>query len=229
MPDIKVIAFDVFGTVVDWYTGIHDAITELDCGLDADDIALAWRAGYAPAMDSVRGSEWIKLDLLHRRILDQVLAERARDDIDDATRHNLTLAWHRLPPWPDSVAGIHRLAVRYTVCPLSNGNLSLLSNMAKYAGLHWDCVLSAEVFRAYKPDPATYLGVADVFDVAPESVLMVACHPEDLLAAHKLGLQTAYIDRPAAFGLSRPVARVDRPAGTIEATSIIDLADQLGC
>ncbi|MEM7377584.1 MAG: haloacid dehalogenase type II [Pseudomonadota bacterium] len=229
MKAATVLAFDVFGTVVDWYSGIRDAVDALDCGLDGADIALAWRAGYQPAMQSVRGGDWVKLDVLHRRILDAVLAERRRDDIDDETRVELTLAWHRLPPWPDAVEGIHRLATRYTVCPLSNGNLALLTHMAKAAGLHWDCVLSAEVFRAYKPDPTTYLGVASVFDVEPSAVMMVACHPEDLDAASALGLQTAYVDRPDEFGTDRVLTRAARPAGTREAMSITALAAQLGC
>ena len=229
MPEVKILAFDVFGTVVDWFSGIRDEVDALECGLDGSEIALVWRAGYGPSMDSVRDGEFVKLDRLHRRTLDRLLAERGREDIDESARAALTHAWHRLPPWPDSVAGIHRLAARYTVCPLSNGNLSLLTNMAKRAGLHWDCVLSAEVFRAYKPDRKTYLGVAEVFDVDPASVMMVACHPEDLQAAHALGLQTAYVDRPAEFGPGNPVDRDQRPPGTIEANSIVELAEHMGC
>ncbi len=230
MSGPEVLVFDVFGTVVDWYSGIKDEVDALDCGLDGHEIALAWRAGYQPAMETVRsGGEWVKLDVLHRRILDGVLAERGRDDIDEATRTHLTRAWHRLPAWPDSVEGIHRLAARFTVCPLSNGNLSLLTHMAKRAGLHWDCVLSAEVFRAYKPDAATYLGVADVFDLPPASVMMVACHPEDLDAAASHGLPCAYVDRPLEFGPGAALERAPRPSGTLEVASMTELANALGC
>lgn len=230
MSQPDVLAFDVFGTVVDWYSGIRDEVNALDCGLDGHDVALAWRAGYQPAMETVRsGGEWVKLDVLHRRILDGVLTELGRDDIDDATRSHLTTAWHRLPVWPDSVDGIHRLATRFTVCPLSNGNLSLLTHLAKRAGLHWDCVLSAEVFRAYKPEAATYLGVADVFDVPVSSVMMVACHPEDLTAAAGYGLRCAYVDRPLEYGPGRVLDRAPRPRDTLEAPSMTALAEALGC
>lgn len=230
MHRASVLAFDVFGTVVDWYTGIRDEVDALDCGLDGHDIALAWRAGYQPAMDTVRQSgEWVNLDVLHRRILDTVLADLGREDIADSIRSELTLAWHRLPPWPDSVDAIHRLSNRYTVCPLSNGNIGLLTAMAKRAGLHWDCVLSAEVFQAYKPDPATYLGVADVFDVEPRDVMMVACHPEDLDAAHRNGLSTAYVDRPLEYGPRASTERPARPPGTLETASLAELATHLGC
>ncbi len=220
----------MFGTVVDWHGGIAHEVDQLNCGLDGAQFARAWRDGYQPAMEPVRqGGQWVTLDVLHRQILDRVLSEWGRDDIDNATREHLTRAWHRLPPWPDSVDGIHRLATRFTLCPLSNGNLSLLTNMAKAMGLHWDCVLSAEVFKAYKPDPRTYLGVAEVFDVPPASVMMVACHPEDLSAAAGYGLPCAYIDRPLEFGVDVEPSRAELPMGTLEVPSITALADALGC
>ena len=173
-PDeVAVIAFDVFGTVVDWHGGIAAEAERALPGIDGGAFALAWRAGYQPAMRAVMAAieagegGFVRLDDLHLRILDGVLRDfgvAAR--LDDAARRDLNRAWHRLPAWPDAVAGLARLRRRYTICPLSNGNIGLLTAMAKRADLPWDCVLSAEVFQAYKPDPRTYLGVASVFDVA---------------------------------------------------------------
>ena len=137
--------------------------------------------------------------------------------------------WHRLDAWPDSVAGLLRLKSKYTICSLSNGNLGLLTNMAKRAGLPWDCVLSAEVFRAYKPDPATYLGVANVFDLAPHEVMLCAAHHDDLAAARDCGLQTAYIERPLEFGASQPKDVSPVAGNDWHARDMLDLARLLGC
>jgi len=137
--------------------------------------------------------------------------------------------WHRLAAWPDSVAGLTRLKARFTICSLSNGNLGLLTDMAKHAGLPWDCVLSAEVFRAYKPDPRVYRGAAEVFDADPAEVLMVAAHHDDLAAARATGLQTAYIERPLEFGVAHPKDVSPRPGNTWHARDLLDLAEQLGC
>jgi 2-haloacid dehalogenase len=136
--------------------------------------------------------------------------------------------WHRLNPWPDSVAGLTRLKTRFTICSLSNGNIGLLTNMAKRAGLPWDCVLSAEVFRAYKPDPATYLGVARVFDLQPSQVMLVAAHHDDLAGARACGLRTAYIERPLEFGAAQPKDVSPRPENDLHARDLHHLADQLG-
>ena len=143
---------------------------------------------------------WTKIDDLHRMILDQVLVDFSVDHLSEAEIQHLNLVWHRLEPWPDSVAGLTRLKQRYTISTLSNGNIGLLTNMAKNAGLPWDCILSAEVFRAYKPHPDTYLGVADIFAVEPGQVMLVAAHHDDLQAARECGLKTAYIERPWEFG-----------------------------
>jgi 2-haloacid dehalogenase len=141
----------------------------------------------------------------------------------------LNRVWHRLDAWPDSVAGLARLKSRCMICTLSNGNIGLLANMAKHAGLPWDCILSAEVFRAYKPDPATYLGVARVFDVPPGEVMLVAAHHDDLAGARACGLRTAYIERPLEFGVARPKDVAPHPANELHARDLIDLAQQLGC
>jgi len=225
----RVLAFAVFGTVVDWHGSIRREVEALGLGVDGGAFALAWRAGYQPAMRRVMSGElgWTLIDDLHRMILEQVLEQFGIRHLSEAEKRHLNKVWHRLDPWPDVVQGLTRLKVRYTICSLSNGNLGLLTNMAKHAGLPWDCVLSAEVFRAYKPDPSVYLGVARVFDVAPAAVMLVAAHQDDLAAARACGLQTAYVERAAEFGANRlkdvsPVA-----ANTLHARDFLDLADQL--
>lgn len=230
-PRAKVLAFDVFGTVVDWHSSIAREVQALRPGVDGDAFAQAWRAGYRPAMARVMSGElgWTLIDDLHRLILDSILVQFGLDDLSEAGRQHLNKAWHRLDPWPDVLVGLARLKTRYTICTLSNGNIGLLTNMAKRAGLPWDCVLSAEVFRAYKPDPATYLGVARVFDVPPGEVMLVAAHQDDLAAARGCGLQTAYIERPAEFGVARPKDVSPDPANTWHAKDFLALADQLGC
>ena len=229
-PTPAVLAFDVFGTVVDWYNGIRREVEAMQLGVDANAFALAWRDGYQPAMRRVMSGElgWTLIDDLHRLILDQLLAQFGVVHLSEAQIRQLNKAWHRLDPWPDVVAGLARLKSRYTICTLSNGNLGLLANMAKRAALPWDCILSAEVFKAYKPDPATYLGVARVFDVAPSSVMLVAAHQDDLAAARACGLQTAYIERPLEFGPQHAKDVSPDPANTLHAEDFLDLARQLG-
>lgn len=226
----KVLAFDVFGTVVDWHGSIAREVSALGLDVDADAFALEWRAGYRPAMARVRAGElpWTRLDGLHRMILDGVLERFGVADLPEPQRRHLNLAWHRLDPWPDVVEGLARLKRRFTICTLSNGNVGLLTNMAKRAGLPWDCVLSAEIFRHYKPDPQAYLGVADVFDLAPREVMLVAAHHDDLEAAARCGLRAAYVERPHEFGRARPKDVARDPANDIHARDFLDLADQLG-
>ena len=226
----QVLAFDVFGTVVDWHGSIVREVAALYPQVDADALALAWRAGYQPAMETVRsgGRGFVRLDVLHREILDGLLPQFGLQHLDDAEREQLNRVWHRLDPWPDVVAGLARLRQRFTIVPLSNGNIGLLTAMAKRAGLPWDAVLSAEVFAAYKPDARTYLGVAQVFDVAPHDVMMVAAHQDDLDAARAHGLQTAYIERVAEFGLQRPKDVSGSPLNTLHARDLLQLADALG-
>lgn len=238
---IKVLAFDVFGTVVDWHGTISrhvDALALCDANgslVDGNAFALAWRAGYKPAMARVRSGElgWTRIDDLHRMILDAVLEQFGVDAAraNEATRAELNLIWHRLDGWPDASSGLGRLKAGYTITTLSNGNIGLLTDMAKHAGLPWDCILSAEVFRHYKPDPETYLGVADLFAIEPSQVLMVAAHKDDLHAAKACGLRTAYIERPLEFGANPPPALVKdlgrEAAFDFHATDFEDLADQL--
>ena len=228
---VQVLAFDIFGTVVDWHGSIQREVQERYPGVDGDAFARAWRSGYKPAMARVMSGElgWTLIDDLHRMILDQILPDFGMDHLGEDERRDLNRVWHRLDAWPDSVQGLTRLKRKYTICSLSNGNIGLLTNMAKRAGLPWDCVLSAEVFRAYKPAPETYLGVARVFDLAPAQVMLVAAHHDDLAGARACGLRTAYIERPLEFGAGHIKDVAPRPGNDLHCSSISQLADVLGC
>ena len=227
---IRILAFDVFGTVVDWHGTIAREVAEHP-HVDGSRFALAWRAGYRPAMQRVMSGElaWTRIDDLHRMILDGLLPDVGLAQLDEAERRRLNKVWHRLDPWPDAVEGIARLRQRFVVCTLSNGNIGLLTHMAKHAGLAWDCILSAEVFRKYKPDPAVYLGAAGVFGVRPDEVMLVAAHQDDLAAARACGLKTAYIERPTEFGPDSPKDVSPHADNTMHARDILALADLLGC
>ena len=231
LPNPKVLVFDIFGTVVDWHASIAREVTAMGLAVDGGRFALAWRAGYQPAMRRVMSGElgWTLIDDLHRMVLDEILAQFKITHLTEPQKRHLNKAWHRLDAWPDAVAGLTRLKTKFTICTLSNGNLGLLTNMAKRAGLPWDCVLSAEVFRAYKPHPSTYLGAAKVFDLAPAEVMLVAAHQDDLAAARACGLQTAYIERPAEFGLGQPKDVSPHPDNTRHARDLLALADQFAC
>ena len=233
-PTPKALAFDVFGTVVDWRSSI---IGELEMfgerhGVAEDWAAFAdaWRAGYPKAMNRVRTGElpWLKIDALHRLILDDLLDAAGIGNVPDADVDDLNRAWHRLDPWPDSVAGLTQLKRRFTITTLSNGNLSLLTNMAKRAGLPWDCVISAELFHHYKPDPEAYLGCADLLDVAPGELMLVAAHPSDLRAARDAGLMTGYVARPLERGPGHQPPRMEDGEFDVVAGDFLELADKLG-
>lgn len=228
---VKVLAFDVFGTVVDWHGSVAREIDRMRLGVDGSEFALAWRDGYVPAMKKVRSGEldWTLIDDLHRMILDGLLVRFGITSLDEAQKRHLNKVWHRLDAWPDSVRGLTRLKTRFTICTLSNGNIGLLTDMARHAGLPWDCILSAEVFKKYKPDPQTYLGVAKIFDVAPAEVMMVATHQDDLDAARNAGLTTAYIERPLEFGATRTKRVTPNPGDMFHVAGIDALADKLGC
>jgi 2-haloacid dehalogenase len=231
-PDsVKVLAFDIFGTVVDWHGSIAREVQTLYPQVDGDAFALAWRAGYKPAMQRVMSGElgWTLIDDLHRMILDSLLPQFGLTHLSEAERQHLNRVWHRLDAWPDSVAGLTRLKSKYIISTLSNGNIGLLTAMAKRAGLPWDCVLSAEVFRAYKPAPAAYMGVARVFDVPTAQVMLVAAHHDDLAGARACGLRTAYIERPWEMGAAHPKDVSPQPGNDLHAVDLNALADQLGC
>ena len=235
---IRALVFDVFGTVVDWRGSIvreGEALTAAH-GWQADwpAFADAWRAGYQPAMQRAMqpGADgqiaWAHIDALHRGILETLLPRFGLEHLDEAERVRLNLVWHRLDPWPDVLAGLRRLKSRFTISTLSNGNVSLLVDMAKRARLPWDCVLSAELFRRYKPDPAVYLGAAELLGVAPAELLMVAAHPSDLAAAAAAGLKTAYVERPLEHGPGGHHAPPPGQQFDHVATSFVELAAQLG-
>lgn len=208
--DVQVMVFDTFGTVVDWRSAVIAEGQALGkakgIAVDWPAFADAWRAGYGPSMDRVRKGEipWTILDVLHRRTLDDLLVRFRIDGLSEAEKDHLNRVWHRLKGWPDSVAGLTRLRKRYVIAPLSNGNLALLTNMAKFAGLPWDCILSTELVRHYKPDKETYLMPGEFFAIPPAKVMMVAAHIGDLQAAKDLGLKTAYVHRPVEYGPARP-------------------------
>jgi 2-haloacid dehalogenase len=231
IPPPKVLAFDVFGTVVDWHGSIAREVDAMRLGVNGSEFASAWRAGYQPAMRRVMAGElgWTLIDDLHRMILDELLVRFHITGLDEAGKKHLNKVWHRLDHWPDSVPGLARLKSRFMICSLSNGNIGLLADMAKHGGLPWDCILSAEVFRAYKPDPATYRGVARVFDVAPGEVMLVAAHHDDLAGARACGLRTAYNERPLEFGAGQPKDVSPKAENQLHAASLLALADLLGC
>lgn len=233
---VKALVFDVFGTVVDWRTSLIDDFTKWGerRELKADWTALVdgWRAVYAASMDEVRKHPergYVILDVLHRRSLEKLVDQLSIKGLSDADLHHLTMGWRRLHPWPDSVPGLRRLKARYIISPLSNGNVALLTNMAKFAGLPWDLIMSAELFEHYKPDPETYLGAAGLLCLQPGEVMMVAAHNHDLRAAQKLGLKTAFVARPTEYG---PLQKHDFEAKgdwDIVAGDFGGIADRLGC
>ena len=227
---VKVIAFDVFGTVVDWHGSVSREIEAMYPDINGADFARAWRSGYQPAMAEVmEKGEWIILDVLHRRILDRVLPDFGLDSMSETKRENLNRVWHRLTPWPDSVEGLTRLKQKYAVCSLSNGNNELLKDMAENAGLPWTRILGAEVFEKYKPHPDTYLGVGREFGIEPNEVMLAAAHHGDLEHARNCGLHTAYIERHYEYGKDQPKPAKPWERNDIHATSIVNLAEQLGC
>jgi 2-haloacid dehalogenase len=230
---VRALAFDVFGTVVDWRGTIVREGESLAAArgwrVDWPAFADAWRAGYQPAMQGVmRSGAWVKLDALHRGILETLLPRFGLEGLAEPDRERLNEVWHRLDPWPDAVPGLTRLKARFPIATLSNGNVSLLVDMARHAGLPWDCVLSAELFRAYKPAAAVYRGAADLLGVAPGELLMVAAHPSDLAAAQAAGLKTAYVDRPLERGRGGPRESAEGHRFDWTARDFLDLAAQLG-
>ncbi len=230
---IRALTFDVFGTTVDWRGSIIRQAEQWgrarNLSVDWPRFADRWRAAYRPAMDKVRSGAlpWTRLDDLHRRALDDLLSGFRITGLTEEEKDHWNRVWHRLTPWPDSVAGLTRLKRKFIVATLSNGNVSLLLDMAKFAGLPWDAVLSAELFRHYKPDRETYLGAADLLGCRPAEVMMVAAHPEDLRAARSFGLKTAFVARPLEFGPGEQTPSVSGDNFDVTANDFLDLADKL--
>jgi 2-haloacid dehalogenase len=232
---VRALVFDTFGTVVDWRSGVAREAAPFLARHGKDDadpgaFADAWRRRYVPAMAEVSSGRrpFVRLDVLHRENLDGVVAEFGLDPaaIPAAELDELNLAWHRLDPWPDCVPGLTRLKARYIIAPLSNGNVILLLDMAKRAGLPWDAILGAEVVRAYKPTPESYLGTAEMLAMRPDEVCMVAAHNDDLKAARACGLRTAYVRRPLEFGLA--IVREPKQDWDIVVDGLDELAERLG-
>ena len=232
---VKALVFDVFGTVVDWHGSVAREMRGLakakGLRVNAVKFAKAWRAGYRPAMDRVLRGEvpFEKVDVIHRAILEDVLKQFKVTTLSEEEKAHLNLVWHRLKPWPDSVRGLKRLKSKFVIATLSNGNTSLLVNMAKFGGLPWDTVFSSDTFKLFKPDPGMYLGAADRLDLKPGEVMMVAAHKGDLRAAAKCGLKTAFVKRPLEHGRGGTPDLASEPDFTVNAESFLDLADQLGC
>ncbi len=232
---LRAVLFDVFGTVVDWRASIarevQAALADHRVSIDSDTFADRWRALYQPAMSRVRSGEidFVPLDELHRKNLDQVLEEFSVDHLSESETAYLNLAWHRLDPWPDVVVGLQRLKTGYVIGTLSNGNIALMVNMAKRGQLPWDVILGAEVARAYKPQPQAYLGSAQALGLAPGECMLVAAHNDDLKAAAQCGFRTAFVERPFEHGPDQQSNLVAEGDYDHIARDFVDLAVQLGC
>ncbi len=235
VSDVRALMFDVFGTTVDWRTGVSTEARRLGvrAGVHADwdRLADSWRGLYMPSMNRVRSGElpWTNFDRLHRLSLDQVLRDVGAEGFDDAARGELTGAWERLPPWPDVVQGLERLGRQFVVATLSNGNRSQQAALVRFGQLPFQRLLSAEDFRHYKPDPEVYLGAASAVGLEPSQVMMVAAHKGDLRAAQAAGLRAAFVERPLEKGPSGGADLLPDPQADVQATSFLDLADRLGC
>jgi 2-haloacid dehalogenase len=236
-PQIKALLFDVFGTVVDWRSGVARDVGQFlsrhAVSIDSFEFADAWRREYTPAMEEVRSGRrpFVRLDVLHRENLIKAMTDHGIDvaAISAEELDELNYTWHRLDPWPDSIEGLLRLKRRFTIAPLSNGNIRLMVDMAKRAALPWDAILGAEVVRGYKPSPHVYLDTVDILCLKPEEVCMVAAHNGDLAAARQCGLKTAFVLRPTEHG---PAQQSDLSAEQVwdfMATDMNDLATKLGC
>lgn len=230
---VKALFFDVFGTLVDWRTSIaREAKALLEprgYALDWAAFADAWRGEYQGAMEEVRAGRigFCKLDVLHRRNLDLVLPRFNAGSLAENERRDLNMAWHRLDAWPDVAGGLVRLKQRYPLAPVSNGNISLMVDLARRNDLPWDAILGSEIAGDYKPKPRVYLAAAAAFDLAPQECMMVAAHTADLMAASAVGLRTAHVARPNEKGPGRGEAKPSAPVD-VAANSLEDLAEQLG-
>jgi 2-haloacid dehalogenase len=233
MSNPKALFFDVFGTCVDWRTSVAREVEAVakQAGVVVDGAAIAdaWRAKYQPQMETVRSGHrpWVNLDVLHREALDEVVAGTVLANIDGKARDDLTRAWHRLDPWPDTVAGLTRMKRERIVAPNSNGHIALILNMARRVGLPWDVILGAETARAYKPLPEAYLRNVAAIGLEPDEVMMVAAHNSDLVAADACGLRTAFVRRPTEHGPSQTTDLEPEHDYDIVAHDFLDLAERL--
>lgn len=230
--DIDLLVFDVFGTVVDWRGSIiaegESVWKPLGLDIDWGQFVDQWRAGYQPAMDRIRkgDAEWASIDTLHRQILDDLLIQFDVQHLTEEQKNELNHVWHRLKPWGDAVEGLQVLRQHFTTTTLSNGNMSLLVNLSKNGNLHWDCILSAELAGHYKPDLETYQMACNLMGVVPERAMMVASHRGDLLASQKIGMKTAFVQRPLEYG---PDGTPEEPDASFDlvVSDFLDLHRQL--
>lgn len=232
---LKALFFDVFGTVVDWRGSIADELRLWGTrkGIDRDWTLIAdhWRGLYQPAMEPIREGKrgYVKLDILHRENLDRLLSEYDLEKTEEADRDFLVKAWHRLLPWPDVVAGLNAMSPHYILAPVSNGNISLMVNLARFGSLPWDTILGSEVALNYKPNEAVYRRSAEALDLKTEECLMVAAHNDDLKAARTFGLRTAFVVRPTEHGPNQTTDLEAEADWDLIADDFNDLATQLGC
>ena len=233
--DIKALTFDVFGTVVDWRGSIISECMSWDktrhLEVNWDQFADDWRSEYAPSMNLVRKGNipWTKLDDLHLSSLLKLMPKYGITTLNNSEIAHLNKVWHRLNPWPDAVAGLSKLKSLFIIAPLSNGNVSLLTNMAKWGNLPWDCILSAELAGHYKRDPEAYTKAAELLSIEMNEIMMVAAHKDDLSAAHTLGMKTCFVPRPLEHGPNRNFDSSPEPWIDIVAVDFIDFANQMGC
>ena len=234
VPSVKALVFDTFGTVVDWRGSIieegHTWGKAKGINIDWGRFADQWRAGYAPSMERVRKGEmpWTNLDHLHRALLEDLLKEFHIEGLSEEEKDHWNRVWHRLKPWPDSVAGLTRLKKKYTIAPLSNGNVALLADMAKHAGIPWDLILSAELAQHYKPDREAYLTAVSLLELKPEEVMMCAAHLGDLKSASSFGLRTGFIHQPNEYGSTRKADEAKPGDFDVVASNMLDFASKLG-
>jgi 2-haloacid dehalogenase len=235
MNNVKALVFDTFGTVVDWRSSIIRELTDLGrksaIQVDWEAFTDAWRAGYAPGMERIRlgHGPWANLDVVHRERLKELLSEFRINGLTETEKDRVAKIWHRLNPWPDAINGLNRLKERFTISTFSNGSFPCLVNMAKFAGLPWDCIFSADIVQHYKPDPETYRGIITLLDLTPNAVMIVAAHNYDLRHGRMHGMRTGYVNRPTEHG---PNQRTDLRAEDdwdIVVNNFDELANELGC
>ena len=236
MSQVRALLFDTFGTLVDWRTGLSTQLEQWgrarDIAADWPAVVMAWRRGHVPALAKVRTgqAEWANLDQLQAETLRQLAPRFGLPTLSDDTLDELARMWHELPAWPDTVEALARLRTKYLVAPLSNGHVALLMRLARAAGITFDAVFGADVFRQYKPDPQTYIGSATLLGCAPDEVLFVASHASDLEAAAACGLHTCYVSRPLEYGAGVVVEQP--PAeGNVDwmVADLLELATVMGC
>ena len=231
---VKAMAFDVFGTVVDWRGSVLEQLQAFGRtkGINVDWAAFVddWKSGYRPGMDAVRAGRlpWINVDAIYRRKLDALLVDYGLVGLSESERVQLVRAWHECRPWPDVVAGLTRLKRTYVLATLSNADVACLVTMAKRGGLPWDCILCAELFRHYKPDPDVYRGAIDLLALDAREIMMVAAHNYDLRAARSYGMRTAFVARPSELGPGQTSDLKPEESWDVVARDFGELAEAMG-